>query len=246
MYGVMAALGFLSALGTWAWLARKTVPPPPEGMAADLGMWLMVAGVLGSRAAYVMAHGAYYVEHPAEILRIDQGGLIFYGGLILGSIALVAFARRRRIPLWKMADFAIPGLAVGHALGRIGCFLNGCCYGRAASAHPGWGVVYPACSEPGRLFPDVPLYPVQVFEAAALLVLWGILVWAYPRKRRPGTVFALYLLLYPPCRFVLEYLRGDPRQGWASVDAAQWISVGLFACAVALFIWLPKERAEKK
>lgn len=162
----------------------------------------------------------------------------------MASLALVAFARRRRIPLWKMADYAIPGLAAGHALGRVGCFLNGCCYGRAATAHPAWGVVYPACSEPGQAFAGVPLYPVQLLEAAGLLAIWSVLLWAYPRRKREGEVFALYLLLYPPLRFALEYLRGDPRQGAWNVDAAQWISIGLWAFGWALIAFLPRGKKD--
>lgn len=244
-YGVMAALGFLAGVGTWLWLGRRGKGFPPE-TATDLGVWLMLAGILGARIAYVAANWDHYRAAPEEIVRIDQGGLIFYGGLILASLALVVFARRRRIPLWEMADYAIPGLAVGHALGRIGCFLNGCCYGRAATAHPAWGVVYPSCSEPGQVFAGVPLYPVQLLEAAGLLAIWAVLVWAYPRHKRAGGVFALYLLLYPPLRFALEYLRGDPRQGVCHVDAAQWISVGLWICGWALMALLPKNGSQKR
>lgn len=232
-YGVMAALGFLAAVGTWMWLGRRD-PRFPQDLAVDLGVCLMLSGIAGSRIAYVVANWEHYRAAPAEIIRIDQGGLIFYGGLILASAVLVLFARRKGIPLWRMADFAIPGLAVGHALGRIGCFLNGCCYGRVAAAHPAWGVVYPACSEPGQVFPGVPLYPVQLLEAAGLLAIWAVLLRVYPRKRRDGTVFALYLLLYPPLRFVLEYLRGDPRQGVWQVDVAQWVSIGLWVCGWTL------------
>ena len=242
-YGVMAALGFLAAVGTWIWLGKKDGEFAAE-TATDLGVWLMLSGILGARIAYVIANWGYYRAVPGEIVRIDQGGLIFYGGLILASAALVVFAWRRRIPLWKMADYAITGLVVGHALGRIGCFLNGCCYGRAATAHPAWGVVYPACSEPGRVFAGVPLYPVQLLEAAGLLAIWAVLLRAYPRRKRAGEVFALYLLLYPPLRFALEYLRGDPRQGAWNVDAAQWISIGLWACGWALMAFLPKRKPD--
>ncbi len=100
------------------------------GFAADLGFWLMTSGIIGSRLAYVAANWDFYRTAPLQIIRIDQGGLIFYGGLILASITLILFARHNKLPLWHTADFAIPGLAIGHALGRIGCYLNGCCYGR--------------------------------------------------------------------------------------------------------------------
>ena len=236
-YGVMAALGFLAGLLTWLWLERHESRPP--GFAADLGFWLMSSGVIGSRAAYVLANWVYYQARPLEIVRIDQGGLIFYGGLILAAAVLAVFARHHRLPLWHLADFAIPALAIGHALGRVGCFLNGCCYGRPAACG---GVVYPPDCEPGRLHPGVPLYPVQLIESAVLLVIWLFLLRAYPRRRKDGAVFALYLVLYPPCRFLLEYLRGDERQHWWALDAAQLVSLGLLAAGVALFALLPRRK----
>jgi phosphatidylglycerol---prolipoprotein diacylglyceryl transferase len=238
-YGVMAALGFLAGILTWLWMARREARP--AGFAADLGFWLMTSGIVGSRLAYVIANWDFYRSAPLDIIRIDQGGLIFYGGLILASIALVFFARHHRLPLWHLADFAIPALAIGHALGRIGCFLNGCCYGRPAG-DACCGVVYPAVSEPGRLFAGTPLYPVQLIEAAGLILIWLLLLYAYPRRRKDGAVFALYLLLYPPCRFFLEFLRGDDRLAWFRLDVAQLTSLALLAAGILLFVFLPRRR----
>lgn len=238
-YGIMAALGFLAAILTWTWMERKEQRPP--GFAADLGFWLMASGMIGSRLAYVMANWSYYRTAPLEIIRIDQGGLIFYGGFLLAAGVLVGFARYYRMPLWHAADFAIPGLAIGHALGRIGCFLNGCCYGRPAD--DAWcGISYPPVSEPGRLFAGMPLYPVQLFESACLFLIWLVLLYAYPRRRKNGAVFALYLVLYPPCRFLLEYFRGDQRQSWLALDVAQVTSLALLAAGVLLFGLLPRQR----
>ena len=238
-YGIMAAAGFLAGLLTWVWLGRRETRPP--GFAADLGFWLMAGGIVGSRLAYVAANWTYYRAAPLEIVRIDQGGLIFYGGLILASIALVVFARHQRVPVWHVADFAIPALAIGHALGRVGCFLNGCCYGRPAGDHF-CGIAYPPICEPGRLFAGVPLYPVQIIESACLLVIWLALLAAYPRRKKDGAVFALYLVLYPPCRFLLEYLRGDERMAWFRIDVAQTTSLALFLAGVLLFVFLPRRK----
>lgn len=238
-YGILAAAGFMAALLTWLWMGRHETRPP--GFAADLGFWLMASGIVGSRIAYVIANWTYYREAPLEILRIDQGGLVFYGGLFMASAVLVGFARHHRVPVWHLADFAIPGLAIGHALGRIGCFLNGCCYGRPA-IDSGWGVVYPPVCEPGRLFPDIPLFPVQLFESGALLGIWLLLLRAYSRRRRDGTVFALYLILYAPCRFFLEYLRGDERLSWFRLDIAQTTSLALLAAGILLLALLPRRK----
>ena len=238
-YGIMAALGFLAGILTWVWMARRESRPP--GFAADLGFWLMAGGIVGSRLAYVVANWSYYRAAPLEIVRIDQGGLIFYGGFLLGCVALVLFARHHRVPVWHLADFAIPALAIGHGLGRVGCFLNGCCYGRPAGDHV-CGIAYPPVCEPGKLFPGVPLFPVQIIESAALLAIWAVLLSAYPRRKKNGAVFALYLLLYPPVRFGLEYLRGDERQSWLALDVAQVTSLALFLIGLALFAFLPKTK----
>lgn len=238
-YGIMTALGFLCAILTWLWLGRREARPP--GFAADLGFWLMTSGIVGSRIAYVAANWSHYRAAPLAIIRIDQGGLIFYGGLLLASAALALFARHHRLPLWHLADFAIPGLAIGHALGRVGCFLNGCCYGRPAGDHF-CGVIFPPVCEPGKLFAGIPLYPVQIIESACLLAIWLALLAAYPRRKKDGAVFALYLVLYPPCRFLLEYLRGDERQSWFVLDVAQATSLALLLAGVLLFAFLPRRK----
>ncbi len=238
-YGILAASGFLCAIFTWLWLARRQTRPP--GFAADLGFWLMTSGIVGSRLAYVIANWSHYRAAPLEILRIDQGGLIFYGGLLLASATLALFARYHRLPLWHAADFAIPGLAIGHALGRVGCFLNGCCYGRPAGDHL-CGIVYPPICEPGNLFAGIPLYPVQLIESACLLVIWFILLYAYPRRKKDGATFALYLMLYPPCRFFLEYLRGDERQSLLNIDVAQGTSLALLLIGILLYVFLPRRK----
>lgn len=238
-YGIMAALGFLAGILTWLWMARRETRPP--GFAADLGFWLMAGGIVGSRLAYVVANWSYYRAAPLEIVRIDQGGLIFYGGFLLACAALVLFARHHRVPVWHLADFAIPALAIGHALGRLGCFLNGCCYGRPAGDHL-CGIAYPPVCEPGKLFPGIPLFPVQLIESAALLAIWTALLYAYPRRKKDGAVFALYLLLYPPVRFALEYLRGDDRLSWFALDVAQVTSIALLLIGLALFAFLPAKK----
>jgi phosphatidylglycerol:prolipoprotein diacylglycerol transferase len=243
-YGLMAALGFVAAILTWTWLCRRL--GHPAEIASDLACWLMLSGLLGARIAYVVANLPFYLANPAEIVRIDHGGLIFYGGFLLASLALVLFARRRRWPLWDAADFAIPGLAIGHAFGRIGCFLKGCCHGAPATAFPSLGVCYPPSSETGQLFPGVPLYPVQPAEAAGLLVIWFLLLRALLRPHRPGTVFARYLLLYPPLRFVLEWFRGDPRLAAGPLDTAQLLSVAFFVAGLLLLAFLPPRAPAEK
>lgn len=242
-YGLFSALGLLAAIGTLIWLWRGRPRAADEAM--DLGMWLTVGGIVGARLAYVIANWDYFSAHPADIIRVDQGGLIFYGGFLMGIFTLFLFAKRKKQPFLYLTDSVAAPVAILHAFGRIGCFLNGCCYGRpVGDGGMACGVVYPPASEPGRLFPDVPLYPVQLMETACLLLLWLGLAWWYPRRKRDGQLMALYLMIYPVCRFILEYFRGDLRQRPMplSLDTAQLISIGLFLAGLCLFIFLPRKK----
>ncbi len=211
-YGIMVALGFLAAVLQLNRLARRE--HFPEGLGSDLGMRVMLGGIVGARLAYVLANFSYYRAHPGEILRIDQGGLIFYGGFLLAVLAVVIYARRRHLPLWRVGDFTVSVLPLGHALGRVGCFLNGCCYG-APTDRP-WGT-YVA---------DAVRHPVQLYEAAFNLALFGALQLLL-RRNQPGRVVAVYLMAYGAWRFGIEFLRGDDRLRLSGLDLAQVLSLGL-------------------
>jgi phosphatidylglycerol:prolipoprotein diacylglycerol transferase len=220
-YGVMAALGFASV--AWLWSVRARREGRPVGFGSDLAVWLMVGGILGARAAYVLANWGIYCGHPLEIFRVDQGGLIYYGGFVGGVAACILFARRRKLPAWEVGDFAVLGLPLAHALGRVGCFLNGCCYGRETS------VAWAAWVEGARR------HPVQLYEAALNAALFAVLLSYRPANRRAGARVALYLTVYPVIRFLLEFLRGDPRRQGPAFNVAQWVSLGLFAVGCVLW-----------
>ena len=238
-YGVFAALGFLSALATWTWLGRRD--RRSADFASDLMIWVMAGGILGARLAYVFSESAYFLQNPLKIIRIDEGGLIYYGGFLGALAALWIFARRRRAPFVGVLDFVAVALPLGHAFGRIGCFLNGCCYGRPTGSVLGF--VYPVGSAPWKdqatqgliVTQDLralPVEPVQLYEAAVNLLVYALLVVVYRRRPRAGLCAALYLVFYPLTRFVLEFLRGDPRMREWGLSVAQWISIGLFAAGV--------------
>ena len=224
-YGVMMALAFLAGIGHWQVLGRWT-GKRDASFASDLAFWLMVGGIVGARVAYVIANfNQQFRGAPLEIIRIDQGGLIFYGGLIGASVVFLAFARLRHEPVLALADFAITALPLGHAFGRIGCFMNGCCYGRLAET-PGWLTV------------SLTRYPVQLYESSFNLALYAFLFWFYLRHRRNrhGSVLAVYLMLYPVGRFLLEFLRGDERVRVGEFSVAQYVSLGLMAGGAGLWM----------
>jgi len=240
-YGVMFAAGFLAVGMLWSWMGRRE--GRPAGFASDLGFWIMLGGILGARLAYVIANFQDYVEAPWTIIRIDQGGLIYYGGLLGGIITVIIFARVKHLDILRLGDFAIAGIPLGHAFGRIGCFLNGCCYGKPTQC--ALGVIYPPGSEPALYYPGLHVHPTQLYEVGANLLLCALLVWLYRRRRASGMVLVAYLLLYPAVRFADEFLRGDPRLRYAGLTDAQWLSLAFMAMGVGLFIGI-RLRARRK
>jgi phosphatidylglycerol:prolipoprotein diacylglycerol transferase len=243
-YGVMLALGFLAGLLSWYRLGRTQ--GVPFNFCSDLLFWVMVGGIVGGRIAYVVSDLKSYLADPITILRVDQGGLIYYGGFMGGVLAVLWFAWHFRIPRLGLLDFAATSLPLGQAFGRLGCFMNGCCHGPVTDS--ALGVVYPKESLPwwqqvrdGRLtYQDessLPVLPTQLFETAYALALFGFLVWLYRRKKTDGTVAAAYLIGYPAGRFLLEFLRGDSRQHILGLTMAQGVSLALLTCGMLLLVW---------
>ena len=229
-YGALMATGFLAC---W-WLIERL---SGRKDLSNLLLALMLGGVVGSRIAYVIEHWqAEFAANPAAIIRVDQGGLMFYGGFILSfAIFFIWCAIRREHPL-RLADLLATVLPLGHAFGRVGCFFYGCCYGRDSNA---WcAVVFPPGSpswhEHGRRL--VPVLPTQLFEAAALILLFAALMWLWRRpSRRPGMIVGAYLVGYAVIRFGIEYLRGDPRAAVGPFSISQAISICMVAVG-AFFI----------
>lgn len=241
-YGVLVAAAFLAAVAHWNLLGRKT--GRPAGFGSELGFWIMLAGIVGSRVAFVVSELPTFIAKPLEIIRFDKGGLIFYGGLAGAVAAVVLLARARKEPILALADFTVSALPLGHALGRIGCFINGCCYGIPTGL--ALGVRYPQDSEAWLRFGNAALHPVQLYEAALNLAIYGLLLRAYLRRKRNGSVLALYLVTYPVVRFLVEFVRGDDRLRWFGLTVAQEISVGLFVIGVVLSVALARRSRRPK
>ncbi len=225
-YGVLVATGLAAA---WAHLRRLgRMAGFDEQFVSNMVLIAMLGGLVGARVAYVASNWPDYAGQWMEIIRIDHGGLVFYGGAVGAALALSLHAALAKVPWRRYADFIITGLPLGHAFGRIGCFLNGCCYGRACSCGLDW--------LGGR-------WPVQLMETVANLFIYGVLTRMYRRCVAPGMVFVAYLLTYPTVRFVLEFLRGDPRTSWGGLHVAQWMSLALVALGGFLgWVWKPRRR----
>ncbi|MEI6971594.1 MAG: prolipoprotein diacylglyceryl transferase [bacterium] len=217
-YGIMMALAFLVSLVICIYLGRRI--GRDAGFISDLITWIMISGIIGARLAYVLANFKQYSADPITILYIHKGGLVYYGGFVGAAIGVILFARSRGESLLKLCDVVCVGLPLSHALGRVGCYLNGCCVGKPT----GWV--------------GLPVHPVQLYEAGLNAALFLGLLWYYHRKKRDGSVAATYLLSYATIRFSIEFLRGDERLMLGALTLAQVSSLVMFAGGVAGWIWL--------
>lgn len=252
-YGLCMALGFMFGWICASRLCKKT-GQPSEWLSSFLS-WLMISAVVGARTAYVIEHWrAEFADNPAAIIRVDQGGLMFYGGLIGAALTLVLYARLIRKPVFAITDLVLAVVPLGHALGRIGCFFHGCCYGRLTDGW--WGVHFPQYSPAWyeQLNANPPLItaqateslaviPTQLIEAAANLLLFIVLFRLYPSLHlKRGRITGLYLTGYATLRFLIEYLRGDPRYAIGPFSIGQTISLALFLFGLFLIL-RPKDSA---
>ncbi len=245
-YGLCMALGFLCAWQTAVWLCKRSGRDPDRLTAIATG--LMLTAVLGARAAYVIEHwSAEFAGNPAAILRIDQGGLMFFGGFITAAIFVILYISIKKINLFEISDIILSVLPLGHAFGRIGCFMHGCCYGRITecacgvcfpSHSPAWGEQSRAGLIAANALHSLPVIPTQLIESAANLALFAVMIVIFLRHyRRLGFATGVYLVAYAVLRFLIEFLRGDPRASVGPLSISQAIGVGLAAAGLCALLY---------
>lgn len=235
-YGLLVATGFLLGLWMTARLAQRRGMDPQ--MVTDLGIYVALAGLAGAKLLMFVYDFDYYRRNPGEILSMGtlQAGGVFYGGLIGALAVAVWYVRTRKLSFLPVADAFAPGIALGHAVGRLGCFAAGCCWG--AECHRPWAVTYENI-EAYQLVGvplGIPLHPTQIYEAIAELVIFTITYRLYMKNPPPGRVIGAYLVLYPFARFLVEFVRSHEQAnpfGWI-LSNAQWITMGL----ILLGLWL--------
>lgn len=230
-YGVAAGLGlFLGILGA-VWLGTRDGLPSTRLW--DVGLVLIAGGVLGARLEYVRTHWDHFAADPARVLAFRDGGLVFYGGFVLAVLGLMVYTWARGLGVLRTLDVFAPMVPFGHAIGRLGCFAAGCCFG--APTDVPWAVVFPPGSEAPA---GVPLHPTQLYEAGYSLVVAVVLAWLLPRRRFDGQVFGLLLVVVPALRAVNEVFRGDAVRGFTvlGLSNAQATSILLGTVGVAILV----------
>jgi phosphatidylglycerol---prolipoprotein diacylglyceryl transferase len=260
-YGLLIAAGFLAGI----WLAQREARRRGQDAEriADLAFWILVAALVGSRVYFILVNWADYfgpttflAETPfgriPRVLAVWEGGLVFYGGFIGAALTALVYMRRHGMPFLAYADTMIPSVAIGHFLGRLGCFCAGCCWGGVAHDRLPWAARFPPGSLAYQAFAarpspaeflapggatTLPLHPTQLYESFGELGLFLVLVLVIrPRKRFHGQVLASWLLLYAVLRFTVEVFRGDVERGvYLGLGAGQWTSLLIFAVGAALW-----------
>lgn len=197
----------------------------------DMEIWILLAGVIGARALHVFANFSHYINDPISMLYIWKGGLAFYGGLILAILVSIIFMIKNKMPVLKTADLIAPYLALGHSIGRIGCFFNGCCFGKPVT-HKFLGVTYS--------FESIRRHPAQLYAAFCLLLIFVILRIIQKKPKFSGFVFSTYLLLYSTQRFFIDFSRGDNPIFSLGLTISQSISLVIFGVAILMLGYLKK------
>ncbi|MGH9943408.1 MAG: prolipoprotein diacylglyceryl transferase [Pyrinomonadaceae bacterium] len=248
-YGVLLALAFLAALVVAARLAQRD--GLPRERVYDLGLWMLLAAIVGSKVLLLFAEPEYRTE-PWRLLSLDflRSGGVFYGGFI-GAVATgYVLIKRYGLPWWQTADAFAPGIALGQAIGRQGCFAAGCCWGKP-TALP-WGVKF---TELGHEITGVPidahLHPTQLYESFSALAFFALLIWLHRRRKFNGQVILTYGVLYGAARFLIEFFRDDPRGDilglttLTGLSTSQLISLAVFVLSLAILVirWRRAARA---
>lgn len=235
-YGFLIALGFLIGVYVNKRLAVLNGIDPDRMV--DLSFWCLISGFIGARLLFVLTLWSEFMLDPMRILRVWEGGLVFFGGPIAAVPVGLWYLRRHKVNIWKMMDAGIPGLVIGHAFGRLGCLAAGCCYGKPTGGD--WGV---------RLHSDlvdlnlqgIPLHPTQLYESAALFLLFFALVYLFlKRKVFDGQIVLTYFMAYPIIRSIVEIYRGDTIRGFVIdgiLSTSQFISILVFILATAALVY---------
>jgi phosphatidylglycerol:prolipoprotein diacylglycerol transferase len=244
-YGAMLVLAFVGS--TWMATSRARREKLDPNVILDMAFWIFLAGLVGARLFYCVQYWGRGIDSLLDVVQYWKGGIVYYGGILGGVFAFFAYRRINPFPLRPVMDVMAPAIAVGTLFGRLGCFLNGCCYGDRCDLP--WAVSFPAPSPPweyqvkqqwidASALHALPVHPTQIYSAIDALVLLVLLLAYYPLRRRDGEVLGVLMLAYPVTRFLIEFLRNDEGVFFAGLTISQNISVALFLGGLAYWGWL--------
>lgn len=252
-YGFMLMVAFLAAITIARWRAKKENIDPNK--ITDLGIYLVCSGIFGARLFFVMQFFENYRNNLFNIVKIYEGGLVYYGGLFAAIVALFVFVKLHKMSFLKLFDILMPSAALGLGFGRIGCFLNGCCFGKVAPYIP-WAISFPRTVDKAGMIDgspaflqqcelglvqlsdthSLPVHPTQLYSFLSDIALFFILSIFFKYRKRDGEIALLFGILYPIIRFCMELLRGDNPLIFHLFTIAQIISISMFVISLTLFV----------
>ncbi|MCJ7615421.1 MAG: prolipoprotein diacylglyceryl transferase [Desulfobacterales bacterium] len=242
-YGFFVAMGFLAGILLANSEAKRLGIDHEKLM--DLCFYILIAAIVGSRLFYVAINYELFLSNPLDVFKIWSGGLVFYGGFIAALFTSFIYLKMHKMPVWITADIAAPSLAIGHFLGRLGCFSAGCCFGKESDLP--WAVTF---THPETLAPiGIPLHPTQLYSSISNLIIFFFL-WLFRRRTKfDGQLFWIYVLLYGATRSFIEIFRGDFRGNpvFDLLSVSQTIGISMSVIAVIMLIRISsatKERIE--
>ncbi len=227
-YGVLIALGYVTAILICYFRAKKRDLDPE--VILDIALIAIFGGLGGGKLLYIIVEWKRFIEKPLALLGGD--GFVVYGGIIVAAVCAVIYCKIRKVDFLTYFDLVMPAVSVAQAIGRLGCFFAGCCYG--APTESPIGVIFPS----GSLAPaGIRLWPTQLFSSGGDLIIAAILFAVSTRKTKKGTVGSLYLVLYGIGRFIVEFFRADSRGTVGQLSTSQFISIFIFAIGAILLIY---------
>jgi phosphatidylglycerol---prolipoprotein diacylglyceryl transferase len=239
-YGVLLAAAYL--LGLQFALIRARSRGLDRERVMDLGIWIIISALVGAKLLLLIVDYRPFLANPRTIVDLLRSGGVFYGGLIAAVTVALAYIWRHRMPMWTTTDVFAPGIALGHVVGRLGCLLAGCCFGRPTSVP--WAISFhdPNAFATSGTPLGVSLHPTQLYEAGAEALILVFLL-AFERRGRPfpGRTFWSYMLLYGISRFIIEFYRGDPRGTvFDALSTSQFVSIILVPLSVVMLVLLSR------
>lgn len=239
-YGLMLILAFFVG----AWFARRRAPKygiDPEKI-WDVAFWMLMAGVLGARVLFILQDLPYFLQNRDQLFSLRFEGLTSYGGVLGGFIAVLIWCRVVKVPVVKLLDVLGPAFLVGHAIGRVGCLLNGCCYGGQCDLP--WGIH--VLSQDGKTFLPGLYNPAQIYDSLMNLVALAIVLYVERFKPKTGRIAALVIFLHASCRFIYEFWRAGTTSelyGKLPLTEAQLAAGVLMVVGAALWFWFGSRKA---
>jgi phosphatidylglycerol---prolipoprotein diacylglyceryl transferase len=241
-YGVLLAAAYLGGLQLAMIRGRKRGLDSTRVL--DLGIYIIISALIGAKLLLIVTDYRSFADNPRALLDLLRSGGVFYGGLLVAVVVALFYIRKVGLPLWTTCDVFAPGIALGHVVGRFGCFFAGCCYGKPTTVP--WAITFTsplAAANVGTPL-NIPLHPTQLYEAGAEALILVLLLSTESRGREfPGRTFWLYMLMYAVSRYIIEIFRGDPRGTVFMFSTSQFISLVLIPLALAMLVYLGRRES---